>query len=496
MDPDPQPERSTPTAGSSIPGGDLQPALGSENPPFLSELSQTALVGINASPESPAVQEQSSSTQRRSPPAILSSELPPPTSPAPAPFIHGQATYTPPSRSEDGAGHPRAVRSRNPVAQVSLSFEEGDVERRHGHPLPPLPHDLRERNNRIGIEGPISPIGPRSGIDYIVPVDEKATREKTVGERLQPTLLTAIAEKNKYALKAKLTGYTLNIAIGIQVLLGALTTGLSAVTAGRQTTVVTAILGGLSTLTASYLARARGSNEPELSITRVKDLEQFIRECEAFQMDHGHTLGSIYDEELVAMRRRFEDLLGNANGNHNKMKNKNKQTKFPVARIKKIMQKDEEVGKVAQATPVVISKALELFLALIVEESSKITTERGSKKVEAYHLKHAVETTEMLDFLKEIVEAVPDPSAGGTIDLEAESAEAAAKKKRGKGKKVNTSGEGEPPKKRRRKKGAEEEAAGDAEPKEEHEKNGQQSRQVLSNYRPRSPSSDDDAYDE
>ena len=56
------------------------------------------------------------------------------------------------------------------------------------------------------------------------------------------------------------------------------------------------------------------------------------------------------------------------------MKNKNKQTKFPVvsswspeciinqlrltiaiqARIKKIMQKDEEVGKVAQATPVVI----------------------------------------------------------------------------------------------------------------------------------------------
>lgn len=54
------------------------------------------------------------------------------------------------------------------------------------------------------------------------------------------------------------------------------------------------------------------------------------------------------------------------------MKNKNKQTKFPVvwisqqrpnakltcgivqARIKRIMQKDEEVGKVAQATPIVI----------------------------------------------------------------------------------------------------------------------------------------------
>jgi hypothetical protein len=29
-------------------------------------------------------------------------------------------------------------------------------------------------------------------------------------------------------------------------------------------------------------------------------------------------------------------------------------SKFPVARIKKIMQADEDIGKVAQATPVVI----------------------------------------------------------------------------------------------------------------------------------------------
>ncbi|GJE93609.1 histone-fold-containing protein [Phanerochaete sordida] len=112
------------------------------------------------------------------------------------------------------------------------------------------------------------------------------------------------------------------------------------------------------------------------------------------------------------------------------MKNKNKQTKFPVARIKRIMQKDEEVGKVAQATPVVISKALEMFLQTIVQEAAKVTAERGAKKVEAYHLKHAVETVETLDFLKEIVEGVPDPSAGGTIDLAAEAAEKAAAKKR------------------------------------------------------------------
>ena len=72
------------------------------------------------------------------------------------------------------------------------------------------------------------------------------------------------------------------------------------------------------------------------------------------------------------------------------------------------MQKDEEVGKVAQATPIVIcecvrkalgcaaeerlvdafrtAKALELFLAMIIDEASKVTLERGSKRVESYHL--------------------------------------------------------------------------------------------------------------
>jgi len=114
------------------------------------------------------------------------------------------------------------------------------------------------------------------------------------------------------------------------------------------------------------------------------------------------------------------------------------------------MQKDEEVGKVAQATPIVISKALELFLGLIIDESHKVTSNRGSKKVEAYHLKHAVETTEMLDFLKEIVQAIPDPSAGGTIDLDTENGE--AKKRRGKGKRA-AAGEAGQPKRRRKKKG-------------------------------------------
>lgn len=89
---------------------------------------------------------------------------------------------------------------------------------------------------------------------------------------------------------------------------------------------------------------------------------------------------------------------------------------------------------------------------MIVDEAAKVTLERNSKRVEAYHLyvhypsfknsiksqltfcdyrKHAIDRTDMLDFLKEIVDGVPDPSAGGTIDIEAEKNE--SKKRRGQG---------------------------------------------------------------
>ncbi|KAG9004543.1 hypothetical protein FRB90_010873 [Tulasnella sp. 427] len=100
------------------------------------------------------------------------------------------------------------------------------------------------------------------------------------------------------------------------------------------------------------------------------------------------------------------------------------------ARIKKIMQKDDEVGKVAQATPVLISKSLELFMATLVEEMSKVTIERQAKRVEVWHLKAAIERTEMLDFLKEIVDPIQDPFPNGA-DEGAAGVGPDGKKKRG-----------------------------------------------------------------
>jgi|SRR5882762_5242626 len=88
---------------------------------------------------------------------------------------------------------------------------------------------------------------------FAIYVSVTQPRRRTVGERLQPTLDNAHIEKAKYERKgrfnlllllggpsiysiftdalspAMMNGYALNLAIGLQVILGALVTGLSSV---------------------------------------------------------------------------------------------------------------------------------------------------------------------------------------------------------------------------------------------------------------------------
>jgi len=156
---------------------------------------------------------------------------------------------------------------------------------------------------------------PRSFMDHLVNVPSIEKRAPSVEVRLADTIAEAEKRQNEYAFRAKWTGYVLNIAIGLQVLLGSLTTGLSAAaTSGKSAAVQTTILGALATLVASYLARARGSGEPELSNERVKNLDQFIRETKAFVLDHSDgrfDSDPKIDAEVINIRQRLEVLLGN-----------------------------------------------------------------------------------------------------------------------------------------------------------------------------------------
>lgn len=87
-------------------------------------------------------------------------------------------------------------------------------------------------------------------------------------------------------------------------------------------------------------------------------------------------------------------------------------TKFPTARIKRIMQADEEVGKVAQQTPIAVGKALELFMVQLVRKSAEVAKDKNSKRITATMLKQAIDSTNEWDFLRDIVAKVPEEKEG------------------------------------------------------------------------------------
>lgn len=89
-------------------------------------------------------------------------------------------------------------------------------------------------------------------------------------------------------------------------------------------------------------------------------------------------------------------------------KKKKYNARFPPARIKKIMQKDEEVGKVAAPVPVIISRALELFVESLVKRASEVTRSRSAKTLSTSHLKACILADDRLLFLKELVSQIPD----------------------------------------------------------------------------------------
>ncbi|XP_058255227.1 dr1-associated corepressor isoform X3 [Hemibagrus wyckioides] len=78
--------------------------------------------------------------------------------------------------------------------------------------------------------------------------------------------------------------------------------------------------------------------------------------------------------------------------------------RFPPGRIKKIMQKDTEVGRMATAVPVIISKALEMFLISLLTKTSLITQSKNSRVMSINHMKQCIESEKLFDFLRELAD--------------------------------------------------------------------------------------------
>ncbi|XP_034280313.1 dr1-associated corepressor [Pantherophis guttatus] len=129
-------------------------------------------------------------------------------------------------------------------------------------------------------------------------------------------------------------------------------------------------------------------------------------------------------------------------------KKKKYNARFPPARIKKIMQTDEEIGKVAAAVPVIISRALELFLESLLKTACHVTQSRNAKTMTTSHLKQCIEQEQQFDFLKDLVASVPDMQ-GDAEDNHMEAGEKVSRRGRkpGSGRRNGgTAGKGKDPK--------------------------------------------------
>jgi len=227
-----------------------------------------------------------------------SAETPTPSEVPPEPIIRAPT----PTSSRGGGGDHALASGR-------------DVRGPRSHPI--LPEAIHPRRRTHFPPGDLyrrSISYPNSETAWNAPSEREPPREKTVGQRLAPTSAIAAEELARATKKAIFTGWAQNIALGLQVLVGALTTALGAALSGKNTAVAISILGATSTLITSYLARTKGSNEPQTSLLRAQALEHFLREIEGFILDHGHEVGDKWDYKIKGFRLGLEKILGSHPG--------------------------------------------------------------------------------------------------------------------------------------------------------------------------------------
>jgi histone H3/H4 len=97
------------------------------------------------------------------------------------------------------------------------------------------------------------------------------------------------------------------------------------------------------------------------------------------------------------------------------------------ARLKRLLQEDEDVGRVSKAAPVLISKAIELFITDVILQSSSCATSKKRKIITPEDIQEAVQLNDKFDFLRPLFgsdgddEEKPDEEA---VDAEDEDEDA------------------------------------------------------------------------
>ena len=74
-------------------------------------------------------------------------------------------------------------------------------------------------------------------------------------------------------------------------------------------------------------------------------------------------------------------------------------------RLKRLLQEDEDVGRVSKVVPALVSKAIELFIHDLVVQSGGCAQSKKSKSVSPEHVREVVLRNEQYDFLRDLMPA-------------------------------------------------------------------------------------------
>ena len=88
------------------------------------------------------------------------------------------------------------------------------------------------------------------------------------------------------------------------------------------------------------------------------------------------------------------------------MKKRNPSVRFSSAHIKKMMQVDEDIGKMSHAVPAMVGKAVELFSTILVQKAGNVTKQKGAKTLTQEHVAAVIKEDPRFDFLVHLVKGV------------------------------------------------------------------------------------------
>jgi hypothetical protein len=86
--------------------------------------------------------------------------------------------------------------------------------------------------------------------------------------------------------------------------------------------------------------------------------------------------------------------------------------RFPAARIKRIMQDDDNVGKIAAPVPPMVSRAAELFLKAVADACRSHLDDKATSTITPGHLKAALEKEPRFAFLAPVLDSIEDEPQG------------------------------------------------------------------------------------